>query len=581
MKILRRALSTAIIPLCLCAMISCDTNQITDLDEDLVTGSYGAPHKIDYTQYPLDQLWVAFGVITDTHVDASYAGEAPSSDWPFYDYRWRDTDRVLKNRKVIDALKSVGVDAGAHFHVHLGDLVDDNNTQNLVSWRQHWEFDYPGSDGGYISGAPGDHDAYSQGHKINKPVFPTLGNHDTPPFSDGTEDWNEVAGYIRARVRDANDVSDYFGYGAYTLRVGQYYFIFLGEWAGAGRDEGQQSEAKLDWLEDYLAEHVGKSNLGVLVFQHYGWDDFSTGQDGNTRVWWNAQQRQRELDILRPYNVLGIFTGHSHGRRQISVYAGVENGQDVYFDNYVTDDAAGSGRYGFSIVTLKGAQQQMEIKEYSVGDGSGVFDTYTKPVTLGLPTPQPCPGTPTVLYEGKTYHTVQIGDQCWFKENLNMGTMVDGSVEMSQNYRGEKYCYNNNEANCDIYGGLYQWGEAMAYGTNGSRGLCPSGWHVPTYDDHHTLGRTSGWIGNNWKATDQGSGEGAGTDRTGFSALLSGYRARDGSFQMLNTEDKFFSSTEDGADKAWRISLYADNYSISHISNYKNYGFSIRCVKDQ
>jgi hypothetical protein len=35
---------------------------------------------------------------------------------------------------------------------------------------------------------------------------------------------------------------------------------------------------------------------------------------------------------------------------------------------------------------------------------------------------QPCPGTPTLDYAGKTYHTVQIGSQCLLKENLDVGT---------------------------------------------------------------------------------------------------------------------------------------------------------------
>jgi hypothetical protein len=47
--------------------------------------------------------------------------------------------------------------------------------------------------------------------------------------------------------------------------------------------------------------------------------------------------------------------------------------------------------------------------------------------TTGNSGGQPCPGTPTILYEGKTYNTVQIGNQCWLKENLNVGTRINGS----------------------------------------------------------------------------------------------------------------------------------------------------------
>ncbi len=64
--------------------------------------------------------------------------------------------------------------------------------------------------------------------------------------------------------------------------------------------------------------------------------------------------------------------------------------------------------------------------------------------------------------DGNTYNTVQIGTQCWMKENLKVGTMVDsintGSVHSDQTNENllEKYCYNNTLSNCDIYGGLYE-----------------------------------------------------------------------------------------------------------------------------
>ncbi|MBK7631804.1 MAG: hypothetical protein IPJ23_14080 [Ignavibacteriales bacterium] len=89
-----------------------------------------------------------------------------------------------------------------------------------------------------------------------------------------------------------------------------------------------------------------------------------------------------------------------------------------------------------------------------------------------------------IIYEGKTYGTVLIGTQCWMKENLNVGTMIQGNSNQSNNGVKEKYCYNNDTANCSIYGGLYQWNEAMQYvTTEGARGICPEGW-IPTRAVH-------------------------------------------------------------------------------------------------
>ena len=77
---------------------------------------------------------------------------------------------------------------------------------------------------------------------------------------------------------------------------------------------------------------------------------------------------------------------------------------------------------------------------------------------------------------GFTQETVIIGTQEWMAENLNVGTMVQGSVNQTNNNVIEKYCYGNDEANCAVYGGLYQWNEAMQYTTaEGSQGLVQVG----------------------------------------------------------------------------------------------------------
>ena len=66
----------------------------------------------------------------------------------------------------------------------------------------------------------------------------------------------------------------------------------------------------------------------------------------------------------------------------------------------------------------------------------------------------------------KIYNTVQIGCQCWMKENLDVGTRIDAPTDQSDNPGAnfiEKYCYDNDPDNCTQYGGLYQWDEMMGY----------------------------------------------------------------------------------------------------------------------
>ena len=190
----------------------------------------------------------------------------------------------------------------------------------------------------------------------------------------------------------------------------------------------------------------------------------------------------------------------------------------------------------------------------------------------------PCPGIPFLTYAGKIYNTVQIGSQCWLKENLDVGIMIDSMQNQTNNSTIEKYCYNNDPNNCNTYGGLYQWNEAMQYSrTPGTQGICPPGWHIPTMAEFQTLSMVVGGYGNALKALGQGTGSGAGTNKSGFSALLSGYRYGSGTFEGLGNSTYFWSST-DGA--YFMYMFFNDNVINYGVSSNKEIGLCIRCVKD-
>ncbi len=190
-------------------------------------------------------------------------------------------------------------------------------------------------------------------------------------------------------------------------------------------------------------------------------------------------------------------------------------------------------------------------------------------------------GCGTVFYEGKTYNTVQIGNQCWLKENLNVGMRIDGSQSPSDNATIEKYCYDDNESNCNTYGGLYNWNEAMQYSTTaGARGICPEGWHLPTNEEYQTLELSVGKNSNTLKAIGQGSGNGAGTNSSGFSTLLAGDRDYEGDFYNLGGDAYFWSSSVINSTHASYIFMVSYDGNITFYNFYKDYGFSVRCIKD-
>lgn len=195
-------------------------------------------------------------------------------------------------------------------------------------------------------------------------------------------------------------------------------------------------------------------------------------------------------------------------------------------------------------------------------------------------------GASKVSYGGKDYNTVLIGNQCWLKENLDIGTMINGNQVPDTTPGGtiEKYCYANLPANCETYGGLYTWQESMQYVTiEGAQGICPDGWHLPTLSDFVTFNTDVGGDGNSIKAVGQGYGSGAGTNTFGFSALLAGYRNPGGYFGELASRTHFWSSKREPVvtSLANQIYLWDDRADISfHVGEYSTYGFSVRCIKD-
>jgi len=186
------------------------------------------------------------------------------------------------------------------------------------------------------------------------------------------------------------------------------------------------------------------------------------------------------------------------------------------------------------------------------------------------------------IYEGRLYHTVLIGEQCWMAENLDVGVMVLRVTEQTDNDTIEKYCYDNDPLNCALHGGLYLWDEAMQYTvTPGVQGICPPGWHLPTREEFETLAISVNGDGNTLKAVGQGSFSGVGTNTSGFSSLLSGfaYAGIDG-FNSMDLYTYFFSSTEYDASYASIMHLYHAQNDIFLFNSTKQNGDSIRCLED-
>ena len=207
----------------------------------------------------------------------------------------------------------------------------------------------------------------------------------------------------------------------------------------------------------------------------------------------------------------------------------------------------------------------------STVDSITFYNTATTPFVCGN----------VILYGGETYQTLSIGNQCWFQKNLNIGLRIDSSSDQIDNNIIEKYCYNDLDASCVTYGGLYQWNEAMQYvNTEGAQGICPNGWHIPTYTELQTLASVVNNDGNKLKALGHGTGSGSGTNTSGFSALLAGLSSSGvGFFNLLNST-YIWSSTEQEVIYAYALFLVSVNSGPGWPYTDQTHGFSVRCLKD-
>ena len=168
--------------------------------------------------------------------------------------------------------------------------------------------------------------------------------------------------------------------------------------------------------------------------------------------------------------------------------------------------------------------------------------------------------------DDKVYRTVKIGTQTWMAENLA--------------YKENCGCwaYGNVQSNAAIYGYLYNWEAAKQ--------VCPAGWHLPgdaewtqltTYLGGESVAPNKLKEGgtDHWKGPNTGA-----TNNSGFTALPAGDLDVYGQFWALGEETFWWSSSEDSATYVWYRSLYSNDSLIGRDLDYKNNGFSVRCVRD-
>lgn len=199
--------------------------------------------------------------------------------------------------------------------------------------------------------------------------------------------------------------------------------------------------------------------------------------------------------------------------------------------------------------------------------------------------------------DGQTYEIVTIGSQVWMAENLNFET-ANSYGGCSIGYNCIEYVGCSMDTSCTKFGRLYTWSAAMdstgTWSTNGKdcgsgktcsptypvRGICPSGWHLPTEAEWNTLFTAVGGItaDEKLKSSRGWNSGGNGTNAYGFDARPVGYYM--GSVVGRGLNAYFWSSTDRGDSNA----VYAGGLEISSFVGIggflKRDGFSVRCIQD-
>lgn len=251
-----------------------------------------------------------------------------------------------------------------------GDVTDDGGgqTAEFAEGSQLQQFSHR-----YQEGRGPDH--------VHFPLYVGLGNHDLdqdgrPPQVDWYRD--ELRDYVQMNhkpsvffkpavpVDNYDEASDNYSWnwgGLHLIQAQRY-----------GGDNSKGTASSLDWMKEDLKTYASDGRP-VVIFQHYGWDHFSTERwdpakttfddtGTGTPHWWDESERQDLLATLSGYNVIGIFHGHEHD----TPMAYKVNGIDVF-------KAKAAFMGGFTLVRVSNGRMDVVIGEAADDRGGVRFDT--------------------------------------------------------------------------------------------------------------------------------------------------------------------------------------------------------------
>jgi len=213
--------------------------------------------------------------------------------------------------------------------------------------------------------------------------------------------------------------------------------------------------------------------------------------------------------------------------------------------------------------------------------------------------PWACGNDFTDIRDNNIYQTIEIGNQCWIKENLKYLPSVVGAGTGSTTvanyyvygYNGNDVSVAKNTSNYTTYGVLYNWTAAMT--------ACPNDWSLASDQDWKDLEINQGMSSahanvEGWnRGTNQGSKLAGGTwasgpltsnaefGVSGFRVLPTGIRNTTSTFDDIGSRGLIWTSTE-SAGTAWQRLIHQNRTDIYRgaAGHDKAFGFAVRCIKN-
>jgi uncharacterized protein (TIGR02145 family) len=290
-------------------------------------------------------------------------------------------------------------------------------------------------------------------------------------------------------------------------------------------------------------------------------------------------------------SALGLFSVNvGMGTVVSGTFSGINWGKNSKFLQVEMDPAGGSSYTDIGTTQMMSVPYALYAGEMPIrisNSGDTLFIGNQKIQVSGISRSKNI-GPELIDIDGNVYQSIKIGNQTWMRDNLKVSKYRNGdniasgltNSQWGTTTSGAVTAYDNNGSISTFYGNLYNW-----YAVSDSRGLCPTGWHVPSQSEFSELisflggaaiaggkikSESSTWASPNIAASNS----------SGFSSLAAGTRPQNGSYTSLGSFTAYWSITPTLSNDAFGIFLNSQSINVATGYDIRYSGYSVRCLKD-